>query len=59
MKKRYIFKVIAESQDIAEKALKEAGFPNHYLLTTEPIKEGEECTLSTGETDSAERTTDM
>jgi len=39
MLKRYIFEVVAEDQEIAENKLKAEGYNNHYLLTTEPVKD--------------------
>ncbi len=40
MVKRYLFEVLAEDQEAAEKKLNEEGTTKHcYLLTTEPVKD--------------------
>ena len=39
MLKRYVFEVVAESQDEAEGKLREEGYTKPYLLTTEPYTE--------------------
>ena len=41
MLKRFIYEVVAETQEAAENRLKEAGHRKYYLLTTEPVKDFE------------------
>jgi hypothetical protein len=39
MLKRYIYEVVAESEEAAENRLREENKGKHYLLTTEPFTE--------------------